>query len=129
MKTITFIFAGAMVLLGIFGIMLAPSSSRFVEVPIKPVILGAMLLIWGILLAWYQTKSYRGGAATIIGGFLVGLAAFTAAENLLWRPPVTSREASLEIAAFLIFLVAGGALLIQGHRIHKLKSGKTITNT
>ena len=113
------ILPAAMLLLGAFSVVFGPASPRFADDPSKALVGGLLLITWGTLLTWYQVRGYRGGAATIIGGFLVGLGAYSACDGLLWNTPSSAKEIGLEIVVFGIFTGAGIALLMQGHRIHR----------
>jgi hypothetical protein len=81
--------------------------------------MGIVFLLWGVLLIQYQARSYRGGAATIVGAFLLGIGLSELVGELLWKEPLTTRDAWTVLVAEVTFFIAGLALLVQGHRIHR----------
>ena len=115
LRTLTYILAALLAVAGSFAIAVSPDSPRFASSPAQPVIVGCLFIAWSLFLVWYQSRSYRGGVATIIGSFLLGFAVFIAADDLIAHPE--QRVASDEVA-FLLVLFLGVTLLIVGHRRH-----------
>jgi hypothetical protein len=120
MKVLNYFVVGLLTAIASLGMVVAlrPEHSGS---SVKYVALSGLLLGWAILLGYYQSKSYRGGAASIIGAVLVGVGIWTGLGALLWEEQLARKDAGLE-ASVIIFLIGSGiALMLQGHRIHKLR--------
>lgn len=88
----------------------------------KSLVLAAMLLGWAMLLAYYQSKSYRGGAASIVGAILLGIGMWSASGEFLWHEHAIEKDRWTHVLATLFLIGSGIALLRQGHQIHKLRT-------
>lgn len=118
MKLGVFLAAWLMIMFGILGLTLG-----LLDLPINfnHVTLGAIFSIWGGLLLWYRAKKYRGGAATIIGTFILGLAINSLLDHFFLTLPATLKDAFIQASIIIFQILSGTALLKQGHKIHRLK--------
>jgi len=122
MKVFSYIVVGLLTVTACLAVIVAlrpPEQSGF---PVKYIVLAGLLLGWAILLAYYQLKSYRGGAASIIGAIVLGIAIQAGLGGLLWEEHTNLKEAWLYALVTLLFIGMGAALMLQGHRKHKLRA-------
>jgi hypothetical protein len=121
MKTFNYVVAGVLTVVASLGMVVALRAGSSGS-SLKYAALSGLFLGWAVLLAYYQSRSYRGGAASVIGAVLLGIGVWTGLAPLLWEQQPVGRDAWLE-GAVVIFLIGSGiALMLQGHRIHKLKA-------
>lgn len=126
MKLITWFVALLMIFVGNFGIM---SSLHEPPIQASQLSIGLVMTAWGGFLLWYSIKSYRGGAATIIGVFLLGLAIHSVIESVFWAELATPKEARSQYLMIVFCALAGLALVKQGHIIHKLISQRSASES
>jgi hypothetical protein len=120
MKVFNYLVVGLLIAIASLGMVVALREENSGSL-LKYAALSGLFLAWAILLAYYQSRSYRGGAASIIGALLLGIGIWTGLAPLLWEEPPAGKDAWLG-ASVVIFLIGSGlALMLQGHRIHKLK--------
>lgn len=119
MKALRYLAAGVLILVALLTAMAAPNMPSYASAPAQPYVMGIVLLVWGVLLIQYQKLSYKGGAATIIGAFLFGIGLAELSGEFLWKHHEATSEVWITAIAETGFIVAGLALLAQGHRIHK----------
>ena len=124
MKLLRYSVGGVLVLLALLFAMFAPSMPRFGEAPAQPYVVGLLLLVWGVLLIRYQTSSYKGGTASVFGAFLLGVGVWGVCGEIFWREYVATKPAWARVMAEATFVIVGVALLVQGHRIHKMSNAK-----
>lgn len=122
MKIIVYTISGALVIFGSLAIALGPSLSGYAEFGLKRTVTGFMVLGWGLTFGYLQAKSYQGGITTVIGVLLLGVGIWNGVGDLLWKTFTTLKDAIAYIFASLFLIGAGGALLWQGHRVHKMKT-------
>ena len=126
MKLRILIAAVLLIMLGNLGFV---SALHQTPVKVSGLAMGVLFVVWGALLLWYRAKSYRGGAATIIGALLLGMSAYTLLENIFWAVPTTPKEAFIQISVLVVLAVAGSALVKQGHKMHRLTHERISADT
>lgn len=102
-------------------IVVGSRSAKFIDAPAEPVVMGLVFLAWGILLILYRARSYKGGAASIVGAILLGIGIWSVIGEVFWQLRPTVKEMWTAVAAEGFMVVAGTALLLQGHRIHRVR--------
>lgn len=120
MKIVNYAIFGILVGTGGFAIVLAGKGERPTG---EAIALGIVLVTWGMALFYYQSNSYRGGAASVIGAILLGIGVWNAPVDVFWTAHPAVREAWISAVTDLFIVGSGIALLIQGHRIHKQRTG------
>jgi hypothetical protein len=126
MKLGIFLTAWLMIMFGILGLMLGLLDS---PINFNNVTLGAIVIIWGGLLLWYRAKKYRGGAATMIGALILGLAINSLLDHFFLALPATLKDALIQISIVILLILAGTALLKQGHKMHRLTDERATSDT
>ena len=121
MKVFNYLVVGLLTAIASLGMVVAlraenPGSS------LKYAALSGLLLGWAVLLAYYQSRSYRGVAASLIGAVLLGIGIWTGLAPLLWEEQPVGRDAWLEASGVIFLIGSGLTLMLQGHRIHKLRT-------
>lgn len=94
---------------------------RHLESPAKPISLGIVFLVWAYSLVKSVSSNYKGGAASVVGAFLIGMGIYSATSILYLSKDLTTVEIFASHLAYIVFFIAGAALMYQGHRIHKTK--------
>lgn len=107
--------------LGLLAVVLGPWLPGSEEAGRQRTVLGFVLLSWGVAFGFYRMKSYRGGAASIVGLLLLGIGISYGIGNFLWRTHATEKDFLTNVFASVFLIVAGVALLWQGHKVHKSK--------
>ena len=79
---------------------------------------GLIIIFWSILLGIAQKKSYKGGAASIIGTVLF-TGAIALLVNLCFFTEYTNLKLLKGVFSTSLLLIAGVALLKQGHQFHR----------
>lgn len=81
---------------------------------------GITLVFWSVLLGLSQKKSYKGGAAAILGVMFLTIA-FILLFHLCFLVSFENlKKLSSELFSTTFFLIAGIALLKQGHQYHRM---------
>ena len=124
MKIIGYLISGILTFTAALLVTMGRHLPQFSGASFKPVMLGVVMLAWAMLLNYYLTKSYRGGAASIVGAIMLGVSIWSGLGELLWPEFATVRQTWTSVLASLFFVGAGLALLIQGHRLHKAYTRK-----
>lgn len=124
MKLIIWAVAFLMIILGNFALMSEVHKS---PINVGRLSMGTVITVWGAFLLWYNIKSYRGGAATIVGVFLLGMAVHYVVESLFQATSVNLKEESSLNMAIALCALAGLALVRQGHKIHRLYNQKELS--
>jgi len=119
MKTFKYVVSVIFLLIGIGFVVRGPVLPEDFVNPLKPIALGIAFFMWGVSLNLYTKSNYRGGAASIIGAFLVGFGLYTSADVLHMDKSLADPQKLAIYVAVALLYVAGAALLRQGHRIHK----------
>lgn len=115
MRMLSYIIAVQLALLGLAMAVLGPGQAAYAGAPAKPVVVGAMLLVWGTLLFISARARYRGGTPSYLGAVLVGFGLWAGAGAMLWAGPAGAVQHALTGCALA---GAGVLLLLYGHRIH-----------
>ena len=85
----------------------------------------SMLTIMSVLAVYAKEKSYRGGAATTIGAICIALAVFTTVSAFEDGDfAAGGKSAFTAVSVIMLLLIAGVALLRQGHMHHRLLQDK-----
>jgi hypothetical protein len=119
MKVLGYIVAGLLSFCGILVLAFLPGTPKYAVVPAGPIIMGLVFLVWSSLLVLYLSRSYRGGAGSIVGAVLLGIGIWSVVVNVLGAGYVDTEKAWMETIGALLSILAGVALLVQGHKIHK----------
>lgn len=119
MKFINYAVFGILVTTGGFAVVLAGKGERPTG---EAIALGIVLVAWAMALFYYQSHSYRGGAASVIGAILIGIGIWNASVDVFWTAHASVREAWISAVTDLFIIGSGMALLVQGHRIHKQRT-------
>ena len=117
MKTLSIISAFLLAALGTFVIYWNLTATEHLEI-YSGVISGITLVFWSILLIIAQGKSYKGGAASIVGTMLLTIAIILLFNLCFFESFTNVKQISNKLITTIIFLIAGVALLIQGHKFH-----------
>ena len=124
MKIIGYLISGILTFTAALLVTMGRHIPQFSDTPFKPVMLGVVMFGWAILLNYFLIKSYRGGAASIVGAIMTGVGIWSGLGELFWPEYTTVRLAWTSALASLFFVVAGVTLLMQGHRLHTLHARK-----
>jgi len=122
MKVFNYIVVGVLTCTASLALIVALRRPENVEFSVKYIALSGLLLAWAMLLGYYQSKSYRGGAASIIGTILLGIGIWAGFGGFFWKEHTTQSDAWLYALANVALICMGIALILQGHRIHKLRA-------
>jgi len=80
---------------------------------------GVLFLAWGVAAWRYAARGHRGGVATVVGAFLLGLGAWAALGWLYWGAGDPALQGPAGILAAALLLLAGRALLAQGRQVNR----------
>ena len=121
MKIVNYAIVGLLTFTASLSVVFGPRTTGSASLA-KSLVLAAMLLGWAMLLAFYQSKSYRGGAASIVGAILFGIGIWSVFGELFWHEHAIEKDRWTHVLAILFLIGSGSALLRQGHQIHKLRT-------
>lgn len=117
MKILSIISAFLLAAFGTFVVYWNLTATEHLEI-YSGVISGLTLIFWSILLIVAQGKSYKGGAASIVGTMLLTMAIILLFNLCFFESFANVKQISSTLVCTIIFLIAGVALLKQGHKYH-----------
>lgn len=107
--------------LSVIVLIQGPNSPEIYENPLEAYAFVFLLLGWSIAAQIYKSKEYKGGITTYVGGFIAGLSVFEFVGVFLWKSSNLEEHFVGYIILSLIFFAVGVALLLQGHKFHKMQ--------
>ena len=115
-------------LLGVFGLFVIYWNLievRYLKI-YSGVVSGFILIVWSMLLGLSEKKSYKGGAATIVGVILLTIS-ISLVFDLFLSETADKNKRLKELIAITFLSFSGAALLKQGHKYHCLLKKTSIS--
>ena len=125
MKTIKFFSIFLLAVFGLFVIYWNLIEVRYLKI-YSGVVSGFVLIFWSVLLGVSERKSYKGGAATIVGVTLLTIS-ISLIFDLFLSDGANKNKVLKELIAITFLSISGVALLKQGHKYHYLLKNISIS--